>query len=612
MPTPTNLYEYYQSQGQALPSVQDRQGSATSAGISNYTGTAAQNTQLLAYLQQHPTAQNVGNQSTTTLSSSNPASQVPAIQNTTQNYANTFGTTGNPQTGVTTNADGSQYQPYQPAQPATTQTGGYFGEVYYAPGSPTPTDSNGNPVNLTATSTGQDQILGNLNQQLSQTDSQTASMIQAIQAQYRQLIQQQQQTNKGQEAKVNNALLMGGVTGKGSSSQYAPISSEGIIGAQVSYGLQQIADLNNKEQMAIAQAQAAGNAQRFQVQDKINNQIAQIREEKQKAAIKLNDTLLEQSKKVQDQNILLQKEQAIENIYSSGTTDISEAMKKLRSSGVNASVKEVSDTFNLLSGVGGTGIVGEYNFYKADAMKRGQVPVDFNTYQNMDANRKKSIAAAGVASAGSYGLNPKQTQNFLSITTKFQADPFINNAIKGQTAIQIADQVLSNPKSATNQLKALYSLVKNLDPDSAVKEGETALASKTQSYLDNFQTSLTRIGKGQVISEKAAKALAIATKELAQSWSDTAKRRESQYKAQSKVAGIGDVFNEYLQESNLGYNTGSDIIENEEQAKSKVVNYGTSNPKYRPIILKKVNEINPYTQKKYTYSELLQIYPEIK
>lgn len=45
------LYDYYNSKGQALPSVQQRAGVAQQAGISGYTGTAQQNTQLLGFLQ---------------------------------------------------------------------------------------------------------------------------------------------------------------------------------------------------------------------------------------------------------------------------------------------------------------------------------------------------------------------------------------------------------------------------------------------------------------------------------------------------------------------------------------------------------------------------------
>ena len=47
----TNLSEYYASQGQALPTVQDRQSIASQAGIQGYTGTAQQNATLLGYLQ---------------------------------------------------------------------------------------------------------------------------------------------------------------------------------------------------------------------------------------------------------------------------------------------------------------------------------------------------------------------------------------------------------------------------------------------------------------------------------------------------------------------------------------------------------------------------------
>ena len=48
---PTNLYEYYTGKGQALPSVQERMPVAQEAGISDYRGTAEQNTALLSYLQ---------------------------------------------------------------------------------------------------------------------------------------------------------------------------------------------------------------------------------------------------------------------------------------------------------------------------------------------------------------------------------------------------------------------------------------------------------------------------------------------------------------------------------------------------------------------------------
>lgn len=45
----------------------------------------------------------------------------------------------------------------------------------------------------------------------------------------------------------------------------------------------------------------------------------------------------------------------------------------------------------------GSGIIGEYNYYAEQERAAGRQPVSFNAYQNMDTNRKVSIARSGVA-----------------------------------------------------------------------------------------------------------------------------------------------------------------------------------------------------------------------
>lgn len=188
----------------------------------------------------------------------------------------------------------------------------------------------------------------------------------------------------------------------------------------------------------------------------------------------------------------------------------------------------------------GSGIIGEYNFAKAQGY-----PGSFIDYQNEDANRKKSIAAS-TSIADASGLTTKQNTNFMAITNKFQADKTIGFAEKGSQTMAIADQVLSNPKSAVNQLKTLYSLVKALDPESAVREGELDLATSTQSYLEQWQNTLNKISRGVIVNEKTAIALAQATKDLAQEWYKAGRNKQKQYQAQAQVAGVGDAFNEYL------------------------------------------------------------------
>lgn len=194
----------------------------------------------------------------------------------------------------------------------------------------------------------------------------------------------------------------------------------------------------------------------------------------------------------------------------------------------------------------GSGSIGEYNFAVSQGYKGS-----FTDYQNEDANRKARAAGTG------NGLTPYQTgQAFIGISNKYQADPIINVALKGATAVAIADQVLADPKAAANQLKSLYILVKNLDPDSAVREGEISLANQTQSYFQQFGNTLARVSEGRVISPDAAIQLANATKELATAWNTTAARRQQQYTAQAGVAGVGDQFQQYLSTGGGGFGVG--------------------------------------------------------
>lgn len=155
---------------------------------------------------------------------------------------------------------------------------------------------------------------------------------------------------------------------------------------------------------------------------------------------------------------------------------------------------------------------------------------------------RREAAAMGIQR----NMTPAETQNFMAITSKYQADPIIKQGDQAISTSQIADQVLADPSKATNQLKALYGFVHNLDPQSAVREGEIGLANTTQSYFDRFGTALTRISSGQTISPKVAVEMANATKELAQAWADASQRQTKKYSAQAKGVGLENQFNSYL------------------------------------------------------------------
>lgn len=354
--------------------------------------------------------------STTTISNGNKMSQVPGIQAKTNQLSQT-GVTTDPTSGISTNANGTVATPPSddsaPKQPTTN--GGYNGDIYVPPGAPIPKDADGNDVTLTATSPADDQIQASIQSLISKSDATTASMIQSIQSQYKNLIQQQQTANKSQEAGVNNALLMGGATGQGSSAQYAPVSSAGIMSSQVNYGLQQISDLQNKEQQAITQAQAAGDSQDYQLMDKLNQQIASTRQEKQDAANKLNDQITAQNTKLADQ--AYQQKQAtntaiqgiLKDAADNGITD-----PKILSAIGNSTTLE-----GAIAAAGGslqkmTGDFADYPQYQKDAQANGLVPLsatDWLSQKQATDAKAKSAASFNDAYNAKAGANAADNAN---------------------------------------------------------------------------------------------------------------------------------------------------------------------------------------------------------
>lgn len=153
-------------------------------------------------------------------------------------------------------------------------------------------------------------------------------------------------------------------------------------------------------------------------------------------------------------------------------------------------------------------------------------------------------AQLGISPSG--GLTEAQASTLESVTTKFQSDAVMKIANDAQVASQIADQVIANPSGGPEQIAALYSFIKTLDPTSAVREGEIALATETQSYLSTWKTEISKIIEGKTLDPATARKLALATHEISRLWMQVGERRITQYKAQASVLGVGTQFDSYL------------------------------------------------------------------
>ena len=114
-------------------------------------------------------------------------------------------------------------------------------------------------------------------------DNQFNSKIDSVRAQYDQFEQDQTKANESGLNQIKNALNLGG------SSRYAPISSAGIVQAQQAAGIRALADLSNQENQVIAEAQAAKDANDFQLMEEKLNVIERLRAEKLAVAGSVQD-----------------------------------------------------------------------------------------------------------------------------------------------------------------------------------------------------------------------------------------------------------------------------------------------------------------------------------
>lgn len=289
---------------------------------------------------------------------------------------------------------------------------------------------------------GTDSVISRMEQLKTQMDASSAALMSNISAQYQQLISQQQDANTRQQASVSQTLLMGG------SSRYAQISSAGILNTQISYGISQIATLQNDENsklIAAQQAQQAGDQKTLDSELTVYNS---IRTEKAAAQQKLQDALTAQNQKLQDQNIAANRDTEIMKLFSAGTTDPTTIASTLNSN---------QDFVNAYGGVTAADITSAIN--------------------NLNPN------ASAVATIMTDAAKNGATQDVLAA---------IGKATNVTDAIKLAGQFMQDPTSPAGQYTAYI--------QSAQAQGKTPVDyqtySATQDYLKAFNTAKgTEAGK---------------------------------------------------------------------------------------------------------------------
>jgi len=401
----------------------------------------------------------------------------------------------------------------------------------------------------------------------------------------------------------------------------SPIKGESS--SNEAYGIKQLAALDAEENDLIAEAKAAQALGNFKIMEYKLSQAEAKRAEKIAEAEAMNQEIAKQNESIRARNEAMQTEEGIYNLYSSGVTDPAEIAKQLRSQGRSVSLKDVSDNVALMSGIGGTGIVGEYNYYVADAKKRGQVPVSFTEYQNQDANRKVSIAKAGVSSGTGGGLYDQldyRTANaVISQGNSFGTSDIVkkyNNIVAASNLIAGVDPYTKNP--AEHQA-VIYNFAKALDPDSVVREGEYATVKKySQSLIEKYGGEIEQAIAGTgFLSPKAIKAIQEATDNRIKAYEPQYNNLKKQTADRINSIAGKDIADMVLLDYEQGYtgNIGDNLIKSEEQAENLISaslpELEESNPSLYSTISDMYLSVNPETGQPYTASEILQAFPEL-
>lgn len=219
----------------------------------------------------------------------------------------------------------------------------------------------------------------------------------------------------------------------------------------------------------------------------------------------------------------------------------------------------------LKSSSSASGIVGEYQFYKQDAIAHGQTPVDFNTYQNIDANRKATAAAnaSPIVNAGGMAIGTTGNSSVDNTTPGYTTDYVIGNftqAAIDQDALATAlGQPLPVPLglSGTGAIASVRAAINNrmaeLNTNGNVSVNKERLKSLSDSlttqvgYQTNTQRSLKTAEEGMqhLTDTFSSKGINASNIKLANIIANATKYNLSPENIASFRAGLQEVSTEY-------------------------------------------------------------------
>ena len=305
----------------------------------------------------------------------------------------------------------------------------------------------------------------------------------SIAAEFNQLKIAQAEANKNFESGTE---IMGIVSGR---QRYAPEIQAGNFKRAVDQGISKIAAIDSQMASTLSSMTTAFEEKNYTRLRQNWQDFSDFQKQKTDALQKIKDDLVAAKKDIQ-----AQKDAQDKAIYERITKPIEDialsASKGGASPEVLAAINNAKSVNDALIAAGDTlktplsGIVGEYQFYVQDAKAAGQKPVDFNTYQTIDANRKAVIAKAGATTV----LNSAGESVAIGTT----GNPGVDTSLKGYATATVGQTGLT--QASIDQAALSYALTGQMP---SIGLGSTGQAGERRNAIMNRAAELDAGGNIQ-------------------------------------------------------------------------------------------------------------------
>lgn len=432
------------------------------------------------------------------------------------------------------------------------------------------------------------------------------AQIDSIKAMYERTRSAQEQANKAFETGVG---ILATTSGR---QRYAPDIALGEHKAAVDQGIQKLQDLDANMAKTLSELQTSFQESNYRHISERYERFRTLQKDRTDQISKMYDDAIAFQKDIYAQNEVIRKEKEAKKAAEDKSRQdiLKSALEGGASPEILKAIQGASDITSAIIAAGSTlqkpmtGIVGEYQFYVKDALAHGLTPMDFNEYQDKDANRKAVVQSAINAA----GLTKDQATRVYALM-----DDYDKQAKDLKTVINASSQIdalsrlalTSNPDSAsraTAQIGMIFSFMKMLDPTSTVREGEYATAQNTAGVDEKVRNAYNKIKDGTFLNDAQINGYKATATALAE---DKRRKLESlniEFDRRGSLSGIapGTITGIYK-------NTPEASLQNDSQADAKMAELSDSNPALGKQIADFSKKINEATQKPYTPSEVFQL-----